>query len=188
MLLRLLLLSSTIMRSSSSLTRRLVTCWARGSPPPGRVRSSRRLGGVRGTDGEVVGGALEGVADEADDVSEGEHPDPLGLRLVPDQQFFDRLVDEDVNRAHDAERLVDRAHLRVDGDAVVRRVRQQDVRNQALQRQLTRNSTTILLDYALLYSSIIIIRGLPRPYSTQNLFYQATPLHNLSSLTPRQTV
>lgn len=37
------------------------------------------------------------MRDEADDVGESDHPDPLGLVLVPDQQLVDVFSHHDVN-------------------------------------------------------------------------------------------
>jgi hypothetical protein len=47
------------------------------------------------------------VHDEADNINGGEHPNPLGLAFVPDQELFYIFADEDVDGLYERDRFVD---------------------------------------------------------------------------------
>jgi hypothetical protein len=86
--------------------------------------------------------------DEPDDIDRSQHPDPLGLSLVPHQQLLDVLADEDVDGFDQRDRLVDGGHGRVDRHAIVRSVVKQDLRDQRLQVLLGRQAgTSLLMDW-----------------------------------------
>jgi hypothetical protein len=79
-----------------------------------------------------VGDALEGVEEEADDVGNGEHPDPPRLAFVPDEQFVDSFGDEDVDGLDEGDGFID-------GGA-----QQQDFRDEALEGELREETATTL--------------------------------------------
>ena len=49
----------------------------------------------------MKGGALKGIKEKAYCIGDGEHPDPLGLVFVPDEQLIDSFFDEDIDGVYE---------------------------------------------------------------------------------------
>lgn len=70
---------------------------------------------------------LQSMRDKPDGINEREHPNPLALETVPDEQLLEILVDEYVDGIVEGDGFVDGVDGGVDGQAVVGRVLVQDV-------------------------------------------------------------
>jgi len=105
--LRDLLFSWIITCDSCYLSYEWRTFQERDSFQTSSPQKSQNLNSLGLTDGSLVADTLDGVSDEADDVSECDHPDPFGLVLIPDEQLIDVFSHHDVDSGEKGNGLVD---------------------------------------------------------------------------------
>jgi len=121
-------------------------------PPllPASPQNSWRLYSCIFTHGFLFRDAFERVHDEADNINGGEHPNPLGLAFIPDQELFYIFADEDVDGLYERDRFVDGWHWGVDGHAVIGGVIEEDLRDERLQVLLCDTAlTNLAIDWLL---------------------------------------
>ena len=71
------------------------------------------------TDFALINDGIERMHDQPDGIGNGEHPNPAIEWLIPNEEFLNILVNDDIDGVINRGVLIDRADRVVDGHAIV---------------------------------------------------------------------